>query len=31
MLKLRTVTHPVPGFDQNNNPNVFTVKAVETG
>jgi len=31
MLKLKTITHPVPGFDQNNNPNVFTVKAVETG
>lgn len=31
MLKLKTVTHPVPGFDQTTNPDVFTVKAVETG
>lgn len=31
MLKLKTITHLVPGFDQNNNPDVFTVKAVETG
>lgn len=31
MLKLKTITHPVAEFDQTKNPDVFTVKAVETG